>query len=179
MNLIHHRTCNLCEAMCGVAIEHDGREVVSIRGDEQDVFSRGHICPKAVALWDVHADPDRLRQPQRRVGERWEQVSWDAALDDGCTRHACVGTFRANAFGLHDVHGNVNEWCLDGWEGWFYAWSRRVDPVAPWVGAGLVVYRGGSFLFAARFARSSQRFMDPPGLYAFFGGVRPARAIDR
>lgn len=78
----HHRTCNLCEAMCGLVIEHDGRDVLSIRGDEDDVFSRGHICPKAVALEDLHEDPDRLRRPQARVGDRWEDVSWDEALDE-------------------------------------------------------------------------------------------------
>ncbi len=82
MTEIHHRTCNLCEAMCGVAIEHDGRAVVSIRGDEDDVLSHGHICPKAVALADLHHDPDRLRRPQRRTAEGFADVSWDRALDE-------------------------------------------------------------------------------------------------
>jgi anaerobic selenocysteine-containing dehydrogenase len=77
----HFRTCNICEAMCGIVVEHDGREVISIRGDEDDVFSRGHICPKAVALRDIHEDPDRLRRPQMRVGDRWEDVTWDRAFD--------------------------------------------------------------------------------------------------
>lgn len=81
MSEVHHRTCNICEAMCGVKIEHDGRRVLSIRGDEDDVLSRGHICPKAVALQDLHEDPDRLRRPQRRRGDGWEDVSWDEALD--------------------------------------------------------------------------------------------------
>jgi len=86
----HYRTCNLCEALCGLAIEHDGRRVLSIRGDEQDPFSRGHICPKAVALQDVHEDPDRLRAPQRRRGDGWDQVAWDPALDDCATRIADI-----------------------------------------------------------------------------------------
>jgi anaerobic selenocysteine-containing dehydrogenase len=68
--------------MCGVEVEIDGEEVLSIRGDEQDVFSRGHVCPKATALKDVYDDPDRLKQPVRRVGNRWEPVSWDEALDE-------------------------------------------------------------------------------------------------
>src|SRR5215212_2365915 len=55
------RTCSLCEAMCGLAIEVEDGRVVSIRGDEDDVLSRGHICPKGVALKDLHEDPDRLR----------------------------------------------------------------------------------------------------------------------
>ncbi len=78
---LHHRTCNLCEAMCGLVIEHDGRRVTSIRGDEQDPFSQGHICPKAVALSELHEDPDRLRRPQKRVGDGWQDCSWDEALD--------------------------------------------------------------------------------------------------
>ena len=54
-----YRACNLCEAICGLEIEHDGEKVISIRGDKQDPLSRGHICPKAIALQDIHADPDR------------------------------------------------------------------------------------------------------------------------
>ena len=61
------RACNLCEAVCGLTIEHDGTKVVSIKGDKQDPLSRGHICPKAIALQDIHADPDRLRTPVRRT----------------------------------------------------------------------------------------------------------------
>ena len=77
----HFRTCSLCEAMCGLAIEVDGPRVVSIRGDVDDVFSRGHICPKAVALQDLHDDPDRLRRPLRRQGAGWEEIGWEEALD--------------------------------------------------------------------------------------------------
>ena len=82
----HYRTCNLCEAMCGLEIEVDGDEVTSIRGDERDVFSHGHICPKATALKDVYDDPDRLKQPVRRVGDRWEPMSWDDAFDEVTNR---------------------------------------------------------------------------------------------
>ena len=78
----HFRTCNLCESMCGVKIEIEGRELLSVRGDEDDVFSRGHICPKATALKDLYDDPDRLKQPVRRVGERWQAISWDEALNE-------------------------------------------------------------------------------------------------
>ena len=77
----HFRTCSLCEAMCGLAVEVEGDQILSIRGDEDDVFSHGHICPKAVALKDLHEDPDRLRRPLRRRGSDWEEIGWDAALD--------------------------------------------------------------------------------------------------
>ncbi len=81
--------CNLCEAICGLELtieDHpDGPQVTSVRGNENDPLSRGHICPKGVALADVYSDPDRLRRPVKRVGEgpgaEWVEISWDEALD--------------------------------------------------------------------------------------------------
>ena len=52
--------------MCGITLEVHAGKVLSTRGDEQDPFSQGHVCPKATALADLHDDPDRLRQPMRR-----------------------------------------------------------------------------------------------------------------
>ena len=69
----HYRTCSLCEAMCGLELEVEGDRVVSVRGDAQDPFSRGHICPKGPALVGLHEDPDRLRTPVRRTATGWEQ----------------------------------------------------------------------------------------------------------
>ena len=80
--LTHYRTCNLCEAMCGVAVEVEGSRILSIRGDKEDPFSRGHICPKAAALEDVQTDEDRLRHPLRRTAAGWERVSWDEAYGE-------------------------------------------------------------------------------------------------
>ena len=73
--------CNLCEAICGLVFTLDGDRVTAVKGDPDDPLSRGHICPKAVALQDVHEDPDRLRRPVRRIGREWHEVSWDEALD--------------------------------------------------------------------------------------------------
>jgi len=86
----HFRTCHLCEAMCGIAIDLEGDRIVAIRGDKDDPFSRGHVCPKAVALQDVHEDQDRLRRPLRRTASGWEEVSWEAALDEAAARLAAV-----------------------------------------------------------------------------------------
>ena len=55
--------------------------ISSIKGDPLDTFSRGHICPKAVALQDIQNDPDRLRQPMLRVGDQWQAIEWQAAFD--------------------------------------------------------------------------------------------------
>src|SRR6478609_814044 len=76
-----HRQCTLCEAHCGIDVEVEGDRVLRITGDAEDPISRGYICPKAAALADLHADPDRLRSPLIREGTRWREVSWDEALD--------------------------------------------------------------------------------------------------
>jgi anaerobic selenocysteine-containing dehydrogenase len=85
--ITHYRACNLCEAICGIEIRVESGRVVEIRGDEADPLSRGHICPKAVALQDLETDPDRLRGPLRRRDDgSWEPVGWDAALDEVASR---------------------------------------------------------------------------------------------
>ena len=78
----HYRACNLCEAICGLEIKHENGQVLSITGDAQDPFSRGHICPKAVGLKDIYEDPNRLRRPLKRTATGWEEISWDTALDE-------------------------------------------------------------------------------------------------
>ncbi|BFM17618.1 molybdopterin oxidoreductase family protein [Maricurvus nonylphenolicus] len=78
----HYRTCNICEAMCGLEIKHKEGEILSIKPDKQDPFSRGHICPKAVALQDFYKDPDRIRSPMRKTAAGWEEISWEAAFDE-------------------------------------------------------------------------------------------------
>ncbi|MGH2782837.1 MAG: molybdopterin-dependent oxidoreductase, partial [Thermoleophilaceae bacterium] len=67
---------------CGLEVETDGRKVVSVRGDKEDVFSRGFICPKAHGLKQLHEDPDRLTTPLvRRDGELVE-AGWDEAFEE-------------------------------------------------------------------------------------------------
>ena len=83
---LHHRACHLCEAICGLTLETTdddaaGPRITSIKGDALDTFSRGHICPKAIALQDIQNDPDRLRQPMRRIGSDWHPMEWQAAFD--------------------------------------------------------------------------------------------------
>ncbi len=67
--------------MCGLEITLDGHSIERIAGDPHDPFSRGHICPKALALADLHEDPDRLKSPVFKKGERWISMSWNAAFD--------------------------------------------------------------------------------------------------
>src|SRR5689334_14537888 len=75
-----YTTCPLCEATCGLEIVTRGREILSIKGDAQDVFSHGYICPKAYSLKELHEDPDVLREPMVRRGDQWHKVSWDEAF---------------------------------------------------------------------------------------------------
>ena len=83
-------TCMLCEAVCGLTVEVEDGTLGRVSGDPEDPFSRGHICPKAAAIVDVENDPDRVREPQRREGNRWFPVSWEAALDEAGRRLAEV-----------------------------------------------------------------------------------------
>jgi len=77
---VHYRNCNLSEAMCGIEINVLPGERLDIRGDQNDPFSQGYICPKAVALQDIHFDKDRLRHPVRRTADGWERIGWDEAF---------------------------------------------------------------------------------------------------
>ncbi|MFT5303597.1 MAG: anaerobic selenocysteine-containing dehydrogenase, partial [Mariniblastus sp.] len=101
----HYSTCVLCEAMCGIQIETQGKQVISIRGDEKDPFSGGYICPKAPALKELHEDPDRLRHPMRREGDSWQQISWSEAFDETAQRIGGIQRqYGQNAMGIY--YGN-------------------------------------------------------------------------
>ncbi|WP_419810479.1 molybdopterin-dependent oxidoreductase [Bacterioplanoides sp.] len=86
---IHKRTCCLCEATCGIEITLEEtqhglsphEQIVSIKGDKDDPFSRGYICPKATALQDLHNDPDRLTKPVKKLADgSWQEISWKQAI---------------------------------------------------------------------------------------------------
>ena len=81
-NKIHYRTCNLCEAMCGLEITYKEKKVISIVGDKKDPLSKGFICPKSLALKDLYEDPDRLKTPIKRTKNGWQEISWTEAFDE-------------------------------------------------------------------------------------------------
>ena len=73
------RTCPLCEATCGLEVTIRDAAAVSVRGDREDVFSRGYICPKAVGVVALQRDPDRVRTPLVRRDGRLEPATWEEA----------------------------------------------------------------------------------------------------
>ena len=102
-----YRACPLCEAICGLALRFDDDRLTAIRGDADDPFSAGHICPKGNAILDLEADPDRLRLPQRRTASGWETIGWDEAFAWAGERIAAI----QSAHGSHAVAayaGNPN-----------------------------------------------------------------------
>lgn len=80
MDTTHFRTCPLCEATCGLEVTVRDGAVHRIRGDRDDVFSQGFICPKGSTLGALHDDPDRLRRPLVRRDGRHVEVDWDEAF---------------------------------------------------------------------------------------------------
>ncbi|MEV8296668.1 molybdopterin oxidoreductase family protein [Streptomyces rochei] len=75
------RICPLCEATCGLVLTVDGTTVTAARGDRDDVFSRGFVCPKGASFGAADADPDRLRSPLVRRGSELREAGWEEAFD--------------------------------------------------------------------------------------------------
>ncbi|MFI5495569.1 molybdopterin-dependent oxidoreductase [Actinoplanes sp. NPDC051859] len=75
-----YRTCPLCEAACGLELTVTNDRIVAARGDREHVFSHGFICPKGATLGQLSDDPDRLRRPLLRRGDRHEEVTWEEAF---------------------------------------------------------------------------------------------------
>ena len=105
------RTCPLCEAGCGLEITVRDETVARIRGDMNDVFSKGYICPKGSTLKQLHEDPDRLRQPMVKRNGTHVAVTWDEAwaeVDRGLSAviathgRESIGTYLGNP-GAHNL----------------------------------------------------------------------------
>ncbi|MFD8231919.1 molybdopterin oxidoreductase family protein [Streptomyces sp. NPDC059696] len=75
------RICPLCEATCGLTLTIEGTRVTRARGDRDDVFSRGFICPKGASFGAVDSDPDRLRTPLVRRDGELREATWEEAFD--------------------------------------------------------------------------------------------------
>jgi anaerobic selenocysteine-containing dehydrogenase len=105
-----HRVCPFCEATCGLAVEVEGDAIVSVRGDRDDPFSRGYICPKAYGLKELYHDPDRLRRPVRRTPAGWQEIGWDDAYDEVASRLIAIREKYGNdAIGMYTGNPVVHD----------------------------------------------------------------------
>jgi anaerobic selenocysteine-containing dehydrogenase len=104
-----YRACDLCEAICGLAFRFDNGRLTAIRGDDEDPFSRGHICPKGNAILDLEADGDRLRRPLLKRAGDFEEIGWDEAFALAGERLAAIqAEHGGNAVGAYLGNPNVH-----------------------------------------------------------------------
>lgn len=105
----HHITCPLCEATCGLEVTTEGAKVSRIRGDQDDVFSKGFICPKGSTLKHLYEDPDRLTSPLIKRHGRFVEATWDEAFAEIADR---LGPIQAahgkNSVGIFLGNPNVH-----------------------------------------------------------------------
>jgi anaerobic selenocysteine-containing dehydrogenase len=107
------RVCPLCEATCGLTLTIQGSRVTKARGDRDDVFSKGFICPKGASFGELDADPDRLRTPLVRKDGELREASWDEAFDTIAARiRPLIEEHGANAVGV--LLGNPNVHTMAG-----------------------------------------------------------------
>ncbi|MEU3480712.1 molybdopterin oxidoreductase family protein [Streptomyces sp. NPDC033754] len=109
------RICPLCEATCGLTLTltPDGSRVTGARGDREDVFSQGFVCPKGAAFPEVDADPDRLRRPLVRKDGRLQEASWAEAFDTIAARiRPLIEEYGPDSVGI--VLGNPNVHTIAG-----------------------------------------------------------------
>jgi len=122
---VHIRTCPLCEAMCGLRVTVEAGRVKQIRPNEDDVWSRGFICPKGTALGELHHDPDRVRTPLIRQGDgSFREASWDEAL--AATARGIQGVIARHGIGAVSAYiGNptAHNWSLSRYVPAFIAMS--------------------------------------------------------
>ncbi|MCC7015500.1 MAG: SUMF1/EgtB/PvdO family nonheme iron enzyme [Planctomycetes bacterium] len=116
-------------------------------------------------------------QTAKKAGAPWPDFNDWPELEDGSVVHCAVGKYAANGFGLHEVAGNVWEWCLDGYDSGFYGKQSGKDPLLPWSGTSIRVARGGGFGASASYARSAVRITSPPEPRNVLLGLRPSRAL--
>ena len=74
--------CRICEATCGLKASIEGDRVVALEPDHDHVVSKGYSCIKGLRYHEIHHSPDRLRVPLKRVGDRFEEISWEQALEE-------------------------------------------------------------------------------------------------
>jgi formylglycine-generating enzyme required for sulfatase activity len=134
--------------------------------------------------WWAGAERESLRgkvnladQTAKKAGVPWQAIADWPDLEDGSVVHAEVGKYAANPFGLHEVAGNVYEWCLDGYNPDFYGMKSGRDPLSPSFDSSDRVSRGGGYDDDASYVRSAVRLNYPWEYRAGYLGLRPSKAL--
>jgi formylglycine-generating enzyme required for sulfatase activity len=123
----------------------------------------------------LHGADNLADQSVVHAGKRWDALANPLVFADGHVLQAPVGSFAANPFGLHDVHGNLIEWTSDNSAP--YGLGRRAGDGAAPLDERIRIMRGGCYYFGAAEARSAARAPSPAEFKAPLIGLRPARAI--
>ncbi|CRZ17878.1 molybdopterin oxidoreductase family protein [Mycolicibacterium neworleansense] len=107
------RICPFCEATCGLTLTIDDGVVTAARGDRDDVFSAGFICPKGASFGELDNDPDRLTQPLIRRDGVLTEATWDEAYAVVTERlGAVIGAHGGSSVGVY--LGNPNAHTIAG-----------------------------------------------------------------
>ncbi|MGI9284589.1 MAG: molybdopterin-dependent oxidoreductase, partial [Pseudomonadales bacterium] len=104
-----YRSCPTCEASCGLVLEVDRakKQVISVKGDEQDPRSQGYVCAKSQAFRYVYEDHERIKRPLKKVGDGWQEVSWEEAFSEVGSRLAEIrDRYGKDAIAMY--YGNPN-----------------------------------------------------------------------
>lgn len=78
----HKTFCVICEATCGLEVDVKDNRVTDIRANQDHVVSKGHLCVKGKRFGSIQHSPDRVTSPLKRVGDSWQTISWDQAINE-------------------------------------------------------------------------------------------------
>ena len=73
--------CRSCHGACGVIAHVKDGKVIKVEGDPDSPISRGTMCTKGLAVTQLAYHPDRIIHPMKKVNGKWEQITWDEALE--------------------------------------------------------------------------------------------------
>ena len=167
-------------------------EITSIKTDQNSIVSAevkmkggiGYRLPTE-AEWEYacragSSTPFHFGEPKGKgnANFHYRRSHYGGSSSYALGRTTTVGSYKPNAWGLYDMHGNVAEWCWDVYDESYYEKSPRADPLGPKTGIHRVL-RGGSFLVNETRCRSAARFWSFPGEGKFYTGIRVARTPDK